>query len=212
MMKSPEPKPRQFAVPSHEDVDPEQKRLRARRVEIQLERQRLIDEGRSITDKISASRSDEPDVLAGLIDGDFGLKELREVIVEKREDWRGRYGELSKMVSTCDDLLRRIEQRVAARRMQSSKKICEALREQYDELVLAIIRPLFELHSANRAYREAIEQFFDRDVSWTSYLPVMHPTFLGHPRDKHDRLARYLKEAAAAGYIKEDDIPPELRP
>jgi hypothetical protein len=62
-----------------------------------------------------------------------------------------------------------------------------------------MVEAMLALDVAHKAYVDLVDDFVTEDISWTALVP-MTPTFLGNPRDTERQIARFVRDAKAAGY------------
>lgn len=100
------------------------------------------------------------------------------------------------------------EQRLAAARHGASAAICKDVAADYASIVKALADKLIAADAAHRELLQLIDTLNAADVAWTGALPPMQATnILG---DRGAKVARWLRDAAAAGFIKKTDIPKDL--
>lgn len=95
-------------------------------------------------------------------------------------------------------------------RRAASVVIMQQLGPKYREIISEICEALLQLHHLNRRYEAFADHVNYNGIAWSgvSGLPLQ---FLGHPDDTDSNLARYLREAVEAGFMKSVDLPPEFR-
>ena len=196
-----------FAIPSHFDNSPEYSRLAHKKAELQTARRRLELE----QDSLSVEIGTKSDGLSSRVAKLIGVGTDEGTITSPEPERKARHAEIGGLVRDIIAAIAEVDRRLGREAAKSSKIICGNVRAEYDRHVGGVIDAMLALHEANLAYRDFATELNDSDISWTSYLPVLLPTFLGHPRDRHSRLGYYLREAKSAGFITEDQIPPELR-
>lgn len=112
-----------------------------------------------------------------------------------------------------DDIKKAIEildDRISKLVWSASAKVCEKVAPIYAERVAAVARALIKLHAEHVLYDDFADAMNNERVWWAQLNP-MPPRFLDASRDKNGNVARYLKEAAASGFISADEIPERLR-
>ncbi|MDF0581261.1 hypothetical protein [Bradyrhizobium yuanmingense] len=95
-------------------------------------------------------------------------------------------------------------------RRAASFIIMQQLEPKYREIISQICESLLQLHEANRRYNAFADHVNFNGINWSGF-GGMPPWFLGHPNDTDSNLARYLREAVEAGFMKSADLPPEFR-
>lgn len=196
-----------FAIPSHFDNSPEYARLARKKVELQTEQRRLSLEKDSLAIEINTKSDGIDSRVAKLIGGGASEGETASLLPDRK----ARCAEIGGLIRDIVAAIAEVDRRLGVEAAKSSKIICGNVKAEYDRRVGVVIDAMLALHEANLAYRDFTTELNDSDVSWTSYLPVLLPTFLGHPRDHYSRTAMYLRECVKAGYLTDDDIPGALR-
>ncbi|MCH4548252.1 hypothetical protein MK632_21165 [Rhizobium changzhiense] len=101
------------------------------------------------------------------------------------------------------------QDRLAKARFGASRAICAEVAPTYAELVKALADGLLAAHAAHQALLSMTDELSAQDVAWTGHLaPLQAHGVFGHEGGK---LAIWLKDAGAAGFIKQSDIPQELK-
>jgi hypothetical protein len=200
--------PAPFVVPPLAEVNPELARLQRKKTELQLERRRLADELQSLAAEQRSGGAISDNAVETLIGSPDGS-------VPAPEDAPGhapRRAELRRLLRDLDRALIEIDRRIAAQRPKASATIMgNGAGTAYRSRVCAVCEALLLLHDAHRSLRALTEDLNDAGVGWTSHVPVLLPTFLGDPKDFYSRPGFFLREAAAAGYLDEAELPQEFR-
>lgn len=101
------------------------------------------------------------------------------------------------------------QQRVSAARHGASKIICAEVRADYAARVVRIAKALVEAAEANTSLVDLVNDLEREDVAFTGYLaPMQATTFVGF---RGERVAAYLRDSVAAGFIEKNEIPKELQ-
>jgi hypothetical protein len=193
-----------FKVPSLADaggdvaaLDAKRRELEARRGELEAERTRLW-----------AAASAGPD------EGDAAVAELlgdeRDPGSPSRQTARARLTEIARESQAVAKALDVVGERIRAARGKASKVIREAVRPEYATRVAAVAKALSAAHAAHLSFNQLVEDLNAADVAWT-LTPLSPHLLLGDPRDGHGAMARWFRDAQAAGYISATDIPEQLR-
>lgn len=103
-----------------------------------------------------------------------------------------------------------IDRRISEARLAASRKICEAIKPEYGEVVRRLCMALLAVHEAHLDYRQFAGELNDADLAWSGYLTPMHPQMLGDPRDPQSRLGIYLRDAVEHGLLDDSEVPDEL--
>ncbi|MGR9204178.1 hypothetical protein ACU8OG_09585 [Rhizobium leguminosarum] len=100
------------------------------------------------------------------------------------------------------------QDRLAKARFGASKAICDEVAPNYAERVEALAAAFLAAYAAHEALLAITNELSAHDVAWTGHLaPLQAHGLFGHDGGK---LAIWLKEAAAAGFIAKSEIPKEL--
>jgi predicted nucleic acid-binding Zn-ribbon protein len=147
-------------------------------------------EKRAVEKEIAADTSREvrPEI-AALLGDEPGSKSLN----------RRRVAEIRSEIADIEQAVIVLRQRLADARGRASTAVVAASRMEYARRVKAMVAAMQTLDAAHRAYDELRFQFEAEDIAWTSLIP-MTPTFLGGSNEPDRRIARFIREAEAAGY------------
>lgn len=181
-----------FIVPSLSDASPDYAALIAKKTELQAKHSELTRERRTLEKAIAADTSRETPVrVAELLGDEPGSKSLN----------RRRIAEIASVASDIDAAIRVIDQRIRDAKGAASQLVCAATRPEYGRRVKAMVDAAKLLDAAHKHYDELRFQFEAEDVAWGSLIP-MTPSFLGGSNEPDRRLARFVREAEAAGYAQ----------
>lgn len=98
------------------------------------------------------------------------------------------------------------ERRKVTARYAASKIICDEVKATYADAVKSVADAFIAAHEAHNGLLAIINALNERDVAWTAHMvPMQADRILG------GRLAGWLKEASAAGYVEPESIPKEMR-
>lgn len=179
-----------FRVPSLAEVDETYAALLLKQAELTARQADLEREKRQLEKLIAADTS--PDVrpaIAELLGDEPGSRALN----------RRRVAEIRKEIGDIETALQVLRQRISDARGRASTAVVAASRPEYAKRVKAMVEAMRALDEAHRHYDELRFQFEAEDIAWTSLIP-MTPTFLGGSNEPDRRIARFVREAEAAGY------------
>jgi hypothetical protein len=179
-----------FRVPSLAEVDSGYAALLQKQAELTSRQSDLEREKRAVEKEIAADTSREvrPEI-AALLGDEPGSKSLN----------RRRVAEIRSEIADIEQAVIVLRQRLADARGRASTAVVAASRMEYARRVKAMVAAMQTLDAAHRAYDELRFQFEAEDIAWTSLIP-MTPTFLGGSNEPDRRIARFIREAEAAGY------------
>lgn len=179
-----------FRVPSLANADPAYAALATKQAELHAEQAALRTERRELERTIAAEpRKEYSSRVAELLgeqvdDVTMPRKRLAEVLGRERD------------VAAALEIVR---QRLQVARSTASQAVCALARPEYARRVAAMVEAMLALDVAHKAYVDLVDDFVTEDISWTALVP-MTPTFLGNPRDTERQIARFVRDAKAAGY------------
>ncbi|PTE08214.1 hypothetical protein [Mesorhizobium helmanticense] len=102
-------------------------------------------------------------------------------------------------------------ERLQRARHAASKVICEGAKDDYLARVRKLADALIAAHEANASLCEITTALDSADVAWTGLLPPAPANrMLGAAYDRQNRVAVWLKDAAADGLIDKKSIPQGL--
>jgi hypothetical protein len=102
-------------------------------------------------------------------------------------------------------------ERLQRARHEASKVICASVKDEYLARVRKLASALIEAHEANASLFEITTALDVGDVVWTGLLPPAPATrMLGAAYDRSNKVAIWLKDAAADGLIDKKSIPEGL--
>ena len=189
-------------IPSLESVSPEYAALRARRSELQAERnnvrtkldelavasaKRAVANGQPSNDRVAA--------LAGL------------PTPPPQDDSAELYNNLADL----DEALEIIDRKLVDARMVASTIIRERIAPRYGEIIGEIVDRLLVLRDVQMEYDALTDALNAADVAWSALGPMPLFRMLGVPRDREGVVAAYVREAAERGYFPKSRVPEDLR-
>jgi hypothetical protein len=179
-----------FRVPSLAEASTDYAALVAKRSELQTRQLELSRERRTLEKAIAADTSREtPTRVAELLGDRPGSKSLN----------RKRVAEIASVVSDIETAVSVVDQRIRDAKGAASQLVCAAARPEYARRVKAMVDAAKLLDAAHKHYDDLRFAFEAEDVSWGSLIP-MTPAFLGSSMEPDRRLARFVRDAVAAGY------------
>jgi|GEM_PF-1673116 len=173
-------------------------RLRARIAELEREENDLLDRLRR-AQTVSARDAQALAILGRTEEADTAVREGRSA---------GRLGEVRTELAATRRALELHEPELQAARREASRRVCETVAPGYRELVARMAEQLAALAETHRTYQRLVDALEGGDVMWTGHMRPMMPTFLGGAFDRQGRVARWLAEAVAYGFIQ--SVPEEL--
>jgi hypothetical protein len=179
-----------FRVPSLAEVDSDYAALLQKQAELTARQAELEREKRAVEKAIAAdtSREVKPEI-AALLGDEPGSKALN----------RRRVAEIRSEIADIEQAVIVLRQRLADARGRASTAVVAASRMEYARRVKAMVEAMRALDAAHREYDDLRFQFEAEDIAWTSLVP-MTPAFLGGANEPDRRIARFMREAEAAGY------------
>jgi hypothetical protein len=102
--------------------------------------------------------------------------------------------------------------RLSKARFAASKTICDSVKAEYTKRVRVLADALIAADSANAELAAITGAMSDADVAFTAHLPAVPARMLGEPRDRNNKVALWLREAARDGLIDRTTIPERLTP
>jgi len=118
--------------------------------------------------------------------------------------------ELAKAQSRCTILRRAVEiQRatVAGEHVAASRAICERLQPEHGRLIAELAQAVINLGKVAEAEERFRDELIAAGVSFTAWLRPMAFPPATQARESHSRIAMWLREAVAYGYLKRNEIP-----
>jgi chromosome segregation ATPase len=185
MAKANEP----FRVPSLAEVDSGYAALLQKQAELTARQAELEREKRAVEKAIAADTSEVKPEIAALLGDEPGSKALN----------RRRVAEIRSEIADIEQAVIVLRQRLADARGRASTAVVAASRMEYARRVKAMVEAMRALDAAHREYDDLRFQFEAEDIAWTSLVP-MTPAFLGGANEPDRRIARFMREAEAAGY------------
>ncbi|KQZ27893.1 hypothetical protein ASD50_20300 [Mesorhizobium sp. Root552] len=180
-----------FRVPSLAEVDKDYAALLLKQSDLAARQIDLEREKRSLEKAIAADTSAEvKPAIAELLGDAPGSKAIN----------RRRVAEIRSEISDVEQAQRVLRQRISDARGRASTAVVAVSRPEYAKRVKAMVVAMYALDAAHKDYDELRSQFEAEDISWTSLIP-MSPTFLGSSNEPDRRIARFIAEAASAGYV-----------
>lgn len=199
-------------------ASPELAAARARRTELHLKQSALQTELNELARELATFRASEAasrrpvnheaeQRIAALVDG------VAPVAVQPPPPHMAALEKVTKKNQELDDIKKAVEildDRIAQLVRTASNKVCEKVAPIYAGRIAAVARALIKLHEAHVEYDDFADTMNAERVWWGQLNP-MPPRFLDSSSDKSGHVARYLKEAAASGFIDPAEIPERLR-
>jgi len=121
-----------------------------------------------------------------------------------------RLRDVSRELADLDAAIALLGNAIHAAYRKASVAAQEAMAGEYQKRAAAVAHALIQAHSANFALRQFVELFEEAGFSSGNWNQLF-PSILGGHKDPHSSLAYTLREFAAAGVIKNSEIPLELQ-
>ncbi|MGO4832887.1 hypothetical protein AB4144_11430, partial [Rhizobiaceae sp. 2RAB30] len=179
-----------YRVPSLSESDETYAGLVAKKAELLDKQSAHTKERRELEKAIASDTSrDVRPAIAELLGDAPGTKALN----------RRRLAEVHATLRDIEAAMVVVDQRIRDAKTAASRAVCAAVRPEYAARVKAMVDAMRTLDGAHRAYDDLRHQLEMEDVSWGSLMP-MTPAFLGESNEPDRRIARFIREAEAAGY------------
>ncbi|MCX7308979.1 MAG: hypothetical protein NTZ72_13965 [Afipia sp.] len=188
-------------IPTPEDLSPALREKQKQRREIAATINIKKHEATIIAARI-ANKKENP----GNVDSNRMKRLLNQETDEDVLPDREQLNKLRQELETLDSALRAIDGSILNEKITASVLVCDNVRQEHTRLAKQFATKLLALHSAHEEYANFVEAVDDTGTR-TGSLGVIHPTFLGSPRDHSGCYHFALRDFADAGHISRTDIP-----
>ncbi|MBM2715475.1 hypothetical protein JQK88_30575 [Mesorhizobium caraganae] len=180
--------PAPFVMPSLEDSSPAYAALIAKRLALNVARDKLQAERRKLEKEIALDTSTAlRPAIANLLGDDED---------SKSHNFK-RVAEIHREVANIDSALEVLRERILTERGKASRIVYDAVRPEYGRRVSAVAKALEAVQAARRDYDDLRNMFEAEDIAWSALGPLTLG-WLGDPRDGH--IPRFLNDVREAGY------------
>jgi hypothetical protein len=117
---------------------------------------------------------------------------------------------LARLVRECFELksaLELLDKRIMVERTKAAAIVRELVAPEYASRMRLVCEALMAAHAANESISDLVDAMEVEGISTSGMLPMRPLAVLGSPRDPQSQLANFLRDAVAAGVIRQKEMP-----